>query len=77
MKTITTAVTVLPAGHDLLSEMATTISIEDEGAGAFVAIEQHIGLRPSKVAITIEEWPAIRAAIEQMFESCRSLGDAS
>lgn len=51
MKTITTAVTVLPAGHDLLSEMATTISIE--------------------------EWPAIRAAIEQMFESCRSLGDAS
>ena len=44
MKTITTALMVLPAGHDIFSEQATTISIEDEGGGPFVVIEQDAGL---------------------------------
>lgn len=77
MKTITTAVTVLPAGHDIFSEQATTISIEDEGGGPFVVIEQDGRIGAGKVSMGIEEWPAIRAAIEQIFESCRSLDDAS
>ena len=77
MKTITTAVTVLPAGHDINSEMATVVSIEDEGAGAFVVIEQPAGENQGKIAISTEERPDILAAIDMMFESCRSLGDAS
>jgi len=76
MKTITTAITVLPNGH--VSDMATTISVDDEGAGPFVIVQQvgRDGAGAGKVGISTEEWPHICAAIEQIFESCRSLGDA-
>ncbi len=77
MKTITTAITVLPAREAINSEMATTISIDDDGGGPFVVVEQHLQNPGAKLSIGIEEWPAIRSAIEQMFESCKELESAS
>lgn len=40
MKTIPTAITVLPAREAIHSEIATTISIDDDGGGPFVVVEQ-------------------------------------
>lgn len=75
MKTITTAITVLPAGEDILSEMATIISIDDMGGGPYVTVSQ-TG-RTGRFAVSPEEWPAIRDAIEKMLETCEELSDAN
>jgi hypothetical protein len=63
---ITTALTVLPTGDALYSEYATTVELDDEAAGKFVTVTQESG----KVAITKEEWPALKDAIDRMIERC-------
>jgi hypothetical protein len=56
----------MPKDEPIFSERATHISIEDEAAGEFVAIEQtQIG----KIHIDITEWPEIKKAIDEMIES--------
>jgi hypothetical protein len=53
---------VKPKGAPVYSEMATIITIDDEAAGPFLVIEQEA--RSKGIAIDVEEWPAIRAAID-------------
>lgn len=66
---VTTAYTVLPKGDPLFSEMATTVRMDDEGGGAFVVLEQcHDHGEKGRIRITEEEWPAIRSAVEKMFD---------
>ena len=47
-----------------LSETATEIEIVDEGAGEFVTLYQDASTKNGLVAITPEEWPTLKIAIE-------------
>ena len=66
-----TQVVVVPEGEPTCSELATTIQIEDEAEGVeFLSLRQN--LKPEAyVRIYPPEWPAIRAAIEDMMARCR------
>ena len=68
--TRTTQFIVAPKGHNTFSDHATTITITDESGGEFVVVEQNND-RYSKVAINPEEWPVLRAAIDQLIVECR------
>ena len=66
----TTQIMVHPATDDsTLSEMATTVSIDDEGGGEYVKAEQ---TNTGSILINPDEWPAIREAIDRMVSECRS-----
>lgn len=54
----------MPKGADIFDERATRITLDDEGAGAFVVVRQENG--ESHIAIDPDEWPALRQAITQM-----------
>ena len=47
-----------------LSEQATEIEIVDEGAGEFLSIYQDASTKNGTIAITLEEWPTLKSAIE-------------
>jgi hypothetical protein len=66
-----TQVVVVPEGEPTLSELATTIQIEDEAEGIeFLSLRQN--LKPEAyVRIYPPEWPAIRNAIDAMMARCR------
>lgn len=71
---LTTRITqafVLPEGQPLYSESATEISITDESAGEFVVISQAGRDGMGKIAISPEEWPAIREQVDRMISDCR------
>jgi len=62
----THALIVKPKNAPLYSEQATIIRLEDEGAGYYVAVEQHDRTDIGKIAITPEEWPTLREAIDRL-----------
>ena len=62
---------VAPEGAPSHSDMATSVSITDEGSGEFVEVEQHGGPGIGKIAINPAEWPALRDAIERLIADCR------
>ena len=69
-KTRTTQIMVHPADNStILSEMATTVSIDGEGGGEYVKAEQ---TNTGAILINPDEWPAIREAIDRMVSECRS-----
>lgn len=74
-ETRVTSVIVAPVGEPTFSEMATTVSITDEAAGEYVEVIQTGRADLGKVAISPEEWPAIRAAIDRMIDECRDNGN--
>ena len=66
----TTQIMVHPETDDsTLSEMATRVSIDDEGGGEYVKAEQ---TNTGAILINPDEWPAIREAIDRMVSECRS-----
>lgn len=66
-----TRITVAPEKEPLFSELATTITIDDEAAGEFVTIEQNIDSAKGVISIDPNHWPAIRDAIDRMIKECR------
>lgn len=66
-----TQITIVPEKEPLFSETATEISINDEAAGEFVVIKQSASTENGMIAITQEDWPAIRDAIDRMIKECR------
>lgn len=68
-----TRLVVSPSFEPIFSEMATTVTIEDEAAGEFVEVEQNGGPGIGKIQISPEEWPALRAAINRMIKMCRGV----
>ena len=68
--TRTTQFIVAPKGHNTFSEDATTITITDDAGGEFVVVEQNTA-DYGKIAINPEEWPVLRAAIDQLIGECR------
>lgn len=65
------SIRIAPHSEPFYSEMATTISIDEDGGGEFVKVEQptlsvgHIQLNP-------DEWPVVREAINWMAAQCRA-----
>jgi hypothetical protein len=51
-----------------LSEQATEIEIVNEGAGEFLTLYQDSSTKNGLVAISPEEWPTLKAAIDSAFE---------
>lgn len=64
-------VLVCPAGQPTYSEMCTRIEITDEAAGEFVEVSQ-VNAAAGRIRIEPVEWPAIRAAIDNMIGQCRA-----
>jgi len=69
--TRTTQVVVLPEDQPVFSELATTVTIVDEGAGEFVEVVQSGRIDLGKIAINPNEWPALREAIDMMIAQCQ------
>jgi len=69
----TTCVTVAPEREPLFSEMATKVQIVDEAAGEYVEVCQSGREDLGKIAISSEEWPALRDAIDMMIKDCREV----
>ena len=65
---------VLPKGEPIYSELATTITIEDESAGEFIKISQTTS-DEVELAFDREEWLAVRDAVDLMFDMCRKSDD--
>lgn len=57
---------VKPKGEPIFGDRATTVRIDDEAGGCFVAITQD----GQRVCIDQAEWPAVRAAINRL---CREI----
>lgn len=70
MEVRTARVIVAPKDEPIFSELATTISIDDESGGEFITVEQH-GRDLGKIAIEVAEWPTLRDAINDMIARCR------
>lgn len=72
-ETRTLSVIVAPVGADVFSELATKITIEDEGGGEFLSVEQVDVSAAGRIHIDKIEWVAIRDAIDKMLGECRDL----
>ena len=71
-ETLTRALVVKRTGDAIFSVSATTVMLEDEGAGLYVVVAQTSHDGEQKISITTEEWPMVRAAIEHMLAICEA-----
>ena len=69
-ETIISVYTILPIGQSIYSEMATTVELDDEGAGLFVAVKQ-AGRTDSSITFDNEEWPQVKRAIDLLLFECK------
>jgi hypothetical protein len=60
-----TQITIVPKGESILSELATEISIDDEGAGEFIVVNQPLR-DESGIQIDPEEWEIVKSTIDKM-----------
>lgn len=65
-----TAITVVPEDEKIFSEMATEVSIEDEGGGEFIEITQTHS-ECNTIRIDPKEWPAIRSAVNRLMKGIK------
>ena len=61
--------TVTPDGT-LYHKLATRVQIEDEGCGEYIELRQFRSADNDVVGVDIEEWPALRKAIDQALATC-------
>lgn len=62
---------VVPKGEHLFSEYATDVEIVDEAAGEFLRVSQCRANDAGHILIDVDEWPALRNAIDIMIKECR------
>jgi len=67
----TTKLVVAPRGDQVFSEMATWVEVKDEARGEFVMVTQSGRTDVGQIAIDVDEWPALRDAIDRMIAQCR------
>lgn len=61
---------VKPKGADLFAETVTKIERTDEAAGQFLLISQQDDqIKPGTIRLNMEEWPALKLAIEAAFDA--------
>jgi hypothetical protein len=61
---------IMQAGQPIYSERSTEVEIVDEAAGEFVEVSQS-DEGYGKIGIGPDEWPSIRAAIDDAIKQCR------
>ena len=61
-----------PEGEPVFSERAFSIEIDDEGAGEYVRVTEH--MEDHALLIDAKEWPALRDAIDAAVAGCRGEG---
>lgn len=66
-ETLLTAITIKPKDEPLHSGDATEVTLEDSGAGLYVAVVQSGG---RQIGIGPDEWPMMRDAIDRLIEAC-------
>ena len=63
---------VQPASEPIFSERATTIEITDEAGGEFVIVTQQTDQHADQhIAVSSEDWPLIRDAIDAAIKLCK------
>jgi hypothetical protein len=67
------AMIVMPAGSAISCQEATAVRIRDEGTGPFVVVSQSARGDGSGIAVTAEDWPAIKQAVEQLMKGCQRI----
>ena len=67
----TLAILVVPKDQPIFSEQSTTITIVDEASGEYIEVCQSGRTDLGKIAITPEEWPHLRDAVESLIALCR------
>lgn len=58
---------IAPEGEPTFSEQAYVLTIQDEGGGEYIQIEDQAG----KIGFDPEDWPHLRDAIELAIKHCR------
>lgn len=71
MKARFTQLTVTPEGEPIFDERAYTVTIDDRGAGEYVAVHS-LGEDGDKIDIDPQDWPALREAIDTLMKECQS-----
>lgn len=69
-----TEITVVPLGSPLICESATIVGVDDESGGPYLTIRQPAAGRGDGVRIDLDEWPAVRAALNAMADHARGIG---
>jgi len=64
-------IAVLPKGEETFSDKATFVEIVDEAAGEFLEVSQHCGIEEQKIRLDDDEWPVVRAAIDEMVKEIK------
>ena len=64
-------VVVCKEGEPIYSELTTHVVIADEAGGEYVEVQQSGRNDLGKIAIEPEEWPTLRAAIDELVAACR------
>jgi hypothetical protein len=66
-----TTFTSYPKSASILSDLATTLNIVNDGEGEYIEVEQMNIPECGKIRICKQRWPTLRAAIDQMIADCR------
>ena len=67
-----TGLIVTREGADIFSEETTHLEIVDDSSGEYVKVSQvHSNSEDGTIKITLEEWEALRDAIDQLINECR------
>lgn len=70
-ETLIQATLVLPKHEPIYSALGTKVTLEDEAAGLFVRVTQEPDEGTQSIAIELEEWPILRAAIDTAVQTCQ------
>ena len=65
-----TQITVARCGETVIDATATQVTIVDDAGGEYVTVDQSASLENSRIAISPEEWPTLRDAIDRMVALC-------
>jgi hypothetical protein len=71
MQTRIVKVMVAPEGANLFDLGVTFLEIDDESGGEFVRVKQNASTGISEITIDPDEWPQLRAAIDDFIKFCR------
>lgn len=67
-----TRIHILPAAAPIYDERGFSVEIDDEAGGEFVVVNCNDELcAVGQIRVDPGEWPALRAAIDQMIGECR------
>lgn len=65
------SVVIKPIHAPIFAEVATQIEIIDDAGGGYISVSQcNDHIKPGTITIEPEEWPALKAGIDQMVTNC-------